>query len=149
MMKTLREDARSCKQKMSLRDRTRRSKADKSALFYILKQAKARINRPFFANTVLKKELSLMKNKYGIGFFGIMITAVFLITCAYQLSYYKAKEKADTLRVEKEEIPAEEPEISVPTEGSALKEDCYYLMEVNGYIVVYLSDKKTDRKSVV
>ena len=28
-------------------------------------------------------------------------------------------------------------------EGGGLKEDCYYLMEVNGYIVVYFSDKKT------
>ena len=28
-------------------------------------------------------------------------------------------------------------------DGEALKEDCYYLMEVNGYIVVYLSDKTT------
>ena len=24
-----------------------------------------------------------------------------------------------------------------------MKEDCYYLMEVNGYVVVYLSDKVT------
>lgn len=84
-----------------------------------------------------------MKNKYGIGFLILTITAVFLLTCAYQLSYYKAKEKAAPIRVEKEDLPAEEPERSVPTEGSALKEDCYYLMEVNGYIVVYLSDKKT------
>ena len=84
-----------------------------------------------------------MKNKYGIGFFIITIAAVFLITCAYQLSYHKAKEKAESLRVEKEEVPQEEPEKSVPTEGAAMKEDCYYLMEVNGYIVVYLSDKET------
>ncbi len=84
-----------------------------------------------------------MKNKYGIGFFIITITAIFMITCAYQLSYHKAKERAHQIRVEAEETPVEEPEKSIPTEGSALKEDCYYLMEVNGYIVVFLSDKKT------
>lgn len=29
------------------------------------------------------------------------------------------------------------------TGSKASKNDCYYLMEVNGYIVVYFSDKKT------
>ena len=32
---------------------------------------------------------------------------------------------------------------SVTTGSKASKNDCYYLMEVNGYIVVYFSDKKT------
>ena len=32
---------------------------------------------------------------------------------------------------------------SVTTGNKASKNDCYYLMEVNGYIVVYFSDKKT------
>lgn len=86
-----------------------------------------------------------MKNKYGIGFFTVSIIAVLLITCAYQLSYHKAKERAEEARTEKEEQlkKADEQEESVTAGGEALKEDCYYLMEVNGYIVVYLSDKKT------
>ena len=37
----------------------------------------------------------------------------------------------------------EQNEETVTTEGDASKEDCYYLMEVNGYVVVFLSDKKT------
>ena len=57
-----------------------------------------------------------MKNKYGIGFLLFLILVVFGITCAYQLSLNK---------------------------GQALKDDCYYLKELNGYVVVYLSDKKT------
>ena len=32
---------------------------------------------------------------------------------------------------------------SVAADGQALKDDCYYLKELNGYVVVYLSDKKT------
>ena len=32
---------------------------------------------------------------------------------------------------------------SVTTGSKTSKNDCYYLMEVNGYIVVYFSDKKT------
>ncbi len=31
---------------------------------------------------------------------------------------------------------------SVAADGQALKDDCYYLKELNGYVVVYLSDKK-------
>lgn len=86
-----------------------------------------------------------MKNKYGIGFFAAAIVAVLAVSSAYQLSYQKAKERAQAeTKIEKEEQTAKsEAEPSVRTEGEALKEDCYYLMEVNGYIVVYLSDKTT------
>lgn len=83
-----------------------------------------------------------MNKKYGIGFFAAAILLVMLISAAFQLSYYKAKEQAsgDNQTV-KEETNSLQP--SVAAEGQALKENCYYLMEVNGYIVVYHSDKKT------
>lgn len=85
-----------------------------------------------------------MRNKYGIGFFATAIIAILMITCAYQLSFQKAKEHAEEARVKKEEQKAaEEPEKLVEADGEAMKEDCYYLMEVNGYVVVYLSDKST------
>ena len=79
----------------------------------------------------------MQKNKYAIYFAVLSVSAILIITCAYQLSYYRAKERAQEARLKKE------TEITIPTEGEALKEDCYYLMEVNGYIVVYQSDKKT------
>ena len=86
-----------------------------------------------------------MKNKYGIGFFAVTIIAVLMITCAYQFTFQKAKERAQaeqkTEEEERKETEAEEE--SVTADGAALKEDCYYLMEVNGYVVVFLSDKKT------
>ena len=82
-----------------------------------------------------------MKNKYGIGFFAVTIIAVLMITCAYRFTFQKAKERAQaeqkTEEEEGEETGAEEE--SVTADGAALKEDCYYLMEVNGYVVVYLS----------
>ncbi|GFI42402.1 MAG: hypothetical protein HFG82_12935 [Dorea sp.] len=95
-----------------------------------------------------------MRNKLGIGFFGVMIVALMLVTGAYQLSYQRAKEQrevklqvAEETRAEgqkKEETTAATPDpATVAADGQALKEDCYYLMEVNGYVVVYLSDKKT------
>ena len=95
-----------------------------------------------------------MRNKLGIGFFAVMIVALMLVTGAYQLSYQRAKENMEVkLKVAKETqtegSPGEETKAATPdpatvaADGQALKEDCYYLMEVNGYVVVYLSDKKT------
>ena len=60
-----------------------------------------------------------------------------MLTCAYQFSYYKAKERAAL------EAEAKEKTESIATEGEATKEDGFYLMEVNGYLVVYLGDRKT------
>lgn len=84
-----------------------------------------------------------MKNKYGIGFFAVTIIAVLMITCAYQFTFQKAKERAQAeQKTEEEERKAAEEE-SVTADGAALKQDCYYLIEVNGYVVVYLSDRTT------
>lgn len=85
-----------------------------------------------------------MKNKYGIGFFAVAIIAVLAISSAYQWSYQRAKERAQIRVTEEEEkTVTSTPQKTVSADGQALKEDCYYLMEVNGYVVVYLSDKKT------
>ena len=81
-----------------------------------------------------------MKNKYGIGFLVCMILIVFAITGAYQLSLKKEKEK---LRAEIKAQEQKKEQRTVTAEGQALKEDCYYLKARNGYVVVYLSDKKT------
>ena len=68
-----------------------------------------------------------MKNKYGIGFFAVTIIAVLMITCTYQFTFQKAKERAQaeqkTEEEERKETGAEEE--SVTADGAALKEDCY------------------------
>lgn len=85
-----------------------------------------------------------MRNKYGIGFFATAIIAMLVITCAYQFSFHKAKEQAKKIHAQKEQQEIEEESGAlVEADGEAMKEDCYYLMEVNGYVVVYLSDKVT------
>ncbi len=67
-----------------------------------------------------------------------------VITCAYQFSFHKAKEQAKKFTHKKEQQEIEEESGAlVEADGEAMKEDCYYLMEVNGYVVVYLSDKVT------
>lgn len=89
-----------------------------------------------------------MRTKFGIGFFAVMIVAITLMAGAYQLSFKKAQERAAQVQIAREMEPREpsvtekEP-VSIAADGQALKEDCYYLMEVNGYVVVYLSDKTT------
>ena len=81
-----------------------------------------------------------MKNKYGIGFLVCMILIAFAITGAYQLNLKKGKEE---LRAEIKAQEQKREQRTVTAEGHALKEDCYYLKARNGYVVVYLSDKKT------
>ena len=84
-----------------------------------------------------------MKNKYGIGFFAAVIIIMLVISCASYFSFYKAKKEVKEEIAEEQQENATVKEPSISTDGQALKEDCYYLMEVNGYVVVYLSDKKT------
>lgn len=72
-----------------------------------------------------------MKSKYGIGLFVVLFIILYL---SFNTVYNYADENAKT----KIENPA-----SVEADGTVLKENCYYLYEVNGYVVVFLSDKKT------
>lgn len=84
-----------------------------------------------------------MKNKYGIGFFTIILVLAVAITCAHQMSYYHARKKAEQ-KIEAQKLKENSStDDTVAADGHALKENCYYLMDVNGYVVVYLSDKKT------
>ena len=77
--------------------------------------------------------------------------ALLLSICqkTHLLSYQRAKEQsemkvAEETRTQDVTVTTPEPApATVAADGQALKEDCYYLMEVNGYVVVYLSDKKT------
>lgn len=83
-----------------------------------------------------------MKKKFSIGFFTAALAALIMVSAAYHFTYERAVEKAkeETARLGSEEQGEQQ---SVTTEGQAVKEDAYYLMEVNGFVVVYFSDKKT------
>lgn len=69
-------------------------------------------------------------NKYNIG---LLILSTVLI-CLLSFNIYNEFQAKDNICV---------PEESVTTDGQAYSSDSYYLYEVNGYIVVFLSDKKT------
>ena len=78
-----------------------------------------------------------MKKKYCIGFFVALFVFVSLLGIGYQVSYQHALD----LREAKSEMPSKTKSIS--TKGEAVKNEGYYLCELQGFIVVYLSDKST------
>lgn len=81
-----------------------------------------------------------MEKKYSIGILAAAIVIVALLSFAYQAEYQYEREQ---LSEEKKEQSAKESESSVSTQGDAVKKEQYFLKELNGYVVVYLSDKKT------
>lgn len=87
-----------------------------------------------------------MKRKLSIGFFTATLAAFIILAAAYHFTYERAVERAReevVLAGQEEEEEEQQSGQTVTTEGDAVKEDAYYLMEVNGYVVVFLSDKKT------
>lgn len=87
-----------------------------------------------------------MKRKLSIGFFTATLAAFIILAAAYHFTYERAVERSReevALAGQEEEEEEQQSGQTVTTEGDAVKEDAYYLMEVNGYVVVFLSDKKT------
>ena len=78
-----------------------------------------------------------MERKYSIGFLLAALTVFAIIGAAYDISFKSAKEQAE---IKKQQDIEEQ---SITTEGQAFKEDCFFLMEVNGYVTVYMSDRET------
>lgn len=94
-----------------------------------------------------------MKRRYVIGLCAAFLAVSGLMAGAFQLSYNMAKRefnlqaeeaaKARTAKKDAEYAASGKTDQTVETDGDAQKEDTYYLAERNGYVVVYLSDKKT------
>ena len=77
-----------------------------------------------------------MKKKYCIGFFVALFVFVSLLGIGYQVSYQYVMDR-QKMRQE------EEQKRSVAVKGTAEKNEGYYLAELHGYVVVYLSDQST------
>ena len=84
-----------------------------------------------------------MRNKYGTGFLSVVFILALAVTFAFQYSYHVARQRMEERLLAAEEVKKAQDEETVTADGHALKEDCYYLKNVNGYVVVFLSDKKT------
>ena len=86
-----------------------------------------------------------MKKKYGIGFLVVLCIILIGVSVVYDVSYRSAK-KREEARLKTEQTQAEssaKTQAAVEAKGKAVEDDGYYLAEKNGYVVVYLSDKKT------
>lgn len=79
----------------------------------------------------------MSSRKYSIGFVIVSLIIMVLLSAAYRFSYQAAVDRA--AREQEEEV---QPNAAVLTEGQATKNDGYYLMEQNGYVIVCLQDKK-------
>ncbi|XCP83694.1 hypothetical protein ABXS75_11455 [Roseburia hominis] len=83
-----------------------------------------------------------MERKYSIGIFAAAIVIVALLSFAYQAEYHYDQEQMQK-ESELKAVKKEEEEGFVTTQGDAIKKEIYFLKELNGYVVVYLSDQKT------
>ena len=75
-----------------------------------------------------------MKKKYCIGFFVVLFVFVSLLGIGYQVSYQYVMDRQMARQQDKQQR-------SVAVKGEAEKNEGYYLAELHGYVVVYLSDK--------
>lgn len=73
-----------------------------------------------------------MKAKFRIGLFLLLIVIMYLVYSSF-----------NKIIVNPENNHAVTEEDSVLTDSNTLSNDCYFLYDKNGYVVVYHSDKKT------
>ena len=92
------------------------------------------------ANTV-SKEVKPMKRKYCIGFFAAIFMIMILLEFGYRWSYQQKsdRQKENTTFLQEKTEPTE----VLAVEGNVEKNSEYLLKELNGYVIVYLSDEKT------
>lgn len=83
-----------------------------------------------------------MKQKYYIGFFMAVFLVASLLGIGYQVSYQYVMDRHQQM-AQVESIPELPEEKIITTKGTAKKNEGYYLCELQGYVVVYLSDHET------
>ena len=85
-----------------------------------------------------------MKTRYIITFFSVLLLVIVLLTAGYQHSYRFAMDRQASRS--EENIPMTE---SISADGEAVTDDMpdqsegYYICELYGFVVVYLSDRTT------
>lgn len=86
-----------------------------------------------------------MKTRYIIGFFVLFLSVTGILAASYQYTYDRTMEE----QFAKDEIGGELAETeSIAAEGDAVNEssdndDGFYLLELHGFVAVYLKDQKT------
>ena len=90
-----------------------------------------------------KKGVEIMKSRYIIGFFVAFLVLGMLLAAGYQLTYENVLDRQEAQA--RDEVSGTE---SIAAEGEKVKnpdaeEDGFYLCELQGFVAVYLSDRKT------
>ncbi len=90
-----------------------------------------------------KKGVEIMKSRYIIGFFAAFLVLGMLLAAGYQLTYENVLDRQEAQA--RDEVSGTE---SIAAEGEKVKnpdaeEDGFYLCELQGFVAVYLSDRKT------
>ena len=90
----------------------------------------------------MKKDVETMKTKYIVGFSAVILIITALLAAGYRISYERVIERNAALDNEVADTR------SITAEGEAVDENTgadegYYLCEMQGFVVVYRSDKQT------
>ncbi len=83
-----------------------------------------------------------MRTKYVIGFFAVFLVFGLLLSAGYQMTYEQAMEKQSALDDKSADAQSIETDVE-KVENTGEEEDGYYLCELQGFVVVYLSDRTT------
>ncbi|MBY0759584.1 MULTISPECIES: hypothetical protein [Sellimonas] len=84
--------------------------------------------------------------RYGIWYCVIFACCLGLLGAAYQISFHYAEEKArQEAKIEEAKIQEAQKEAGyeVSAKGSKGEDEVFYLMDLNGFVAVYKSDKTT------
>ena len=90
-----------------------------------------------------KKGVEIMKSRYIIGFFAAFLVLGILLAAGYQLTYEHVMDRQEAQA--RDEVSGTD---SIAAEGEKVKnpdaeEEGFYLCELQGFVAVYLSDRKT------
>lgn len=83
--------------------------------------------------------------KYSISLLCLFLCCIAVIGAAYRFSFEYSKNRAEKearIYQEKLESAKKEGEV-IAAEGDISKEEIFYLMELNGFVAVYKSDRET------
>ena len=84
-----------------------------------------------------------MNKKYMVGFFALILIFGVLLTAGYQISYDRVTQRQAASGQELTDARSITAEGEAVGENTGEAEEGYYLCEMQGFVVVYLGDRKT------
>ena len=85
----------------------------------------------------------MMRSKYVIGFFAVIVIFGALLSAGYQMTYNRVLERQAAIEDQSADTRSIEAELETPKDEGKEEGEGYYLCELQGFVVVYLSDRST------